>query len=252
MQNRFVGGIGDYMKLGILRALSPGYRLGVAWWLFPDESDNQDGGRIGYLNRQEVWWHFDPPLFDALDDIVSTCQRDVRALERANILPGAIFARDVIPVDGPIARRTKARVEWFGNVQGVLEGADLVFVDPDYGLESGGYKHGWSKSGKSILLNELRQLARPGRCLIVYHHHTPRKGDKLSEVEHWTYRLRRCGFRTVDVLRTRPVSPRAFFLLEAPTDILQRAERIAANWEGLITWHPDRRTGADLTVNDQS
>ena len=38
MQNRYVGDIGDYLKLGILRALSPGYHLGVAWWLFPDEA----------------------------------------------------------------------------------------------------------------------------------------------------------------------------------------------------------------------
>jgi hypothetical protein len=29
MQNRFVGDIGDYLKLSILRTLSPGYRLGV-------------------------------------------------------------------------------------------------------------------------------------------------------------------------------------------------------------------------------
>jgi hypothetical protein len=40
MQNRYVGDTGDYLKLGILRVLSPGYRLGVAWRLFPDESHN--------------------------------------------------------------------------------------------------------------------------------------------------------------------------------------------------------------------
>ena len=38
MQNRYTGDIGDYVKLSILRALSPGYRLGVAWcevvWFF--------------------------------------------------------------------------------------------------------------------------------------------------------------------------------------------------------------------------
>ena len=49
MQNRYVGDIGDYLKLGILRALSPGYHLGVAWWLFPDEAHNGDGRHIGYL-----------------------------------------------------------------------------------------------------------------------------------------------------------------------------------------------------------
>jgi hypothetical protein len=38
MQNRYVGDIGDYLKLGIVRALSPGYHLGVVpsqkWWKF--------------------------------------------------------------------------------------------------------------------------------------------------------------------------------------------------------------------------
>ena len=42
MQDRYVGDIGDYLKLSILRTLSPGYRLGVAWWLFPDEAHNED------------------------------------------------------------------------------------------------------------------------------------------------------------------------------------------------------------------
>ncbi len=66
MQNRYVADIGDYLKLGILRALLPGYRLGVAWWLFPDESHNQDGRHVGYLQRPEQWRHFDPMLFDVL------------------------------------------------------------------------------------------------------------------------------------------------------------------------------------------
>ena len=96
-QNRYVGDIGDYLKLGILRALSPGYRLGVAWWLFPDEVHNGDGRHIGYLNRPEQWRHFDPDLFDILVGVVSSGQRNVRALEASNILPGAIFADAVIP-----------------------------------------------------------------------------------------------------------------------------------------------------------
>ena len=63
MQDRYVGDIGYYLKLGILRALSSGHRLGVAWWLFPDEARNGDGRNIGYLNRSEQWRHFDPNLF---------------------------------------------------------------------------------------------------------------------------------------------------------------------------------------------
>ena len=77
MQNRYVGDIGDYLKLGILRALSPGYRLGVAWWLFPDQDHNKDGRHIGYLDQPDRWRHFDPQLFDALGNIVSLGQRNV-------------------------------------------------------------------------------------------------------------------------------------------------------------------------------
>ena len=43
MQNRYTGDIGDFAKYGLLRALCPGHRLGVAWYLYPDESHNEDG-----------------------------------------------------------------------------------------------------------------------------------------------------------------------------------------------------------------
>jgi hypothetical protein len=213
MQNRYVGDIGDFLKLGMLRALSPGYCLGVAWWLFPDEDHNKDGRHIDYLSRPGQWRHFDPQLFDALGKIVASGQRDIRALEAGDILPGAIFANDVIP------RPKHVREEWFRTVQRTLDGADLVFLDPDNGLEPEGYTYGAAKSGKSILLSELRELARPGRCLIAYHHHTRRKGGHHSEIEHWSDRLRGIGFTTVDALRCKPYSPRVFFLLDAPTVI---------------------------------
>ncbi len=228
MQNRYVGDIGDFVKLGILRRLLPGYRLGVAWWLYPDESQNEDARQIGYLQQPDLWWHFDRPLFDALEKIVASGQRDVGALEMANLLPGAIFASEIIPVAGTIAERLNQRHQWFTTVQRTLEGADLLFVDPDNGLEPEGYGHDSATAGKSVLLSELRALARPGRCLIVYHHHTRRKGGHHAEIEYWADRLRECGFATVDALRIKPFSPRVFFLLDATADVRQRAERIGA------------------------
>ena len=132
MQNRYVGDIGDFVKLGILRALSPGYDLGVAWWLFPDEDHNKDGRHIGDLSRPDQWRHFDPQLSDTLADIVASGQRNVRTLEETNILPGTLFASN------PIPRRSQARQEWFRGVQDTLDGANLLFVDPDNGLEPEG------------------------------------------------------------------------------------------------------------------
>ncbi len=225
MQNRYVGDIGDYLKLGILRALSPGYQLGVAWWLFPDEAHNRDGRHIGYLRSPERWRHFDPELFDILHDLVlSTERREVRALEQANLLGGASFASNPVPRGGPVGQRETARHDWFANVQRKLEGADLLFLDPDNGFEAAGFRPGTIKSGKSITLNEVCDLARPGRCLVVsathrshqssaclvepvylvvYHHQSRRKGGHHAEMEHWRDHLKSKGFTTVDALRAR-------------------------------------------------
>jgi hypothetical protein len=109
MQNRYVGDIGDFVKLSILRALSSGYRLGVAWWLYPDESHDLDTRHIGYLQQPDLWWHLDPRLFDVLEQIIKSGQRNVRPLETANILPGAIFASEMIPVAAPTADRPHLR-----------------------------------------------------------------------------------------------------------------------------------------------
>jgi hypothetical protein len=180
---------------------------------------------------------------DILVGVVSSGQRNLRALEASNILPGAIFADEVIPSDGSLAQRRQARREWFVRMKDSLTGADLVFVDPHNGLEPAGYRHGSAKAGKSVLLTELHELARPGRCLIVYHHHTRRKGGHRSEIEYWAERLRVTGFVTVDALRAKPYSPRVYFLLNAPPDLRRRAEQIESDWQGWITWHADAVLG---------
>ena len=241
MQNHFAGDIGDYLKLGILRALSPGYRLGVAWWLHPDESDG-NGQHVGYIHRAGQWRHFDPALFDALHRIVMSGQRNVQALAAAGLLPGAMFHDGLVPTGGP--NRQAARRDWFRTVVATLSDADLVFVDPDNGLEPNGFRHGAAKSGKSVQLSELHGLARPDRCLVVYHHQTRRAGGHLAEILHWLERLRDEGFRTVDALRCKPYSPRVFFLLNAPEVIRQRAARIEAGWHPCITWHPGNRVAS--------
>jgi hypothetical protein len=116
VQNRYVGDIGDYVKLAILRALVPGRRLGVAWWLFPDESHNRDGRHVGYLERSNEWRRFDPTLFDGLKQIIERGERRVQALEA--LLPlGTIYCSDVIPCEArPPTRRPLERRRWFDQV----------------------------------------------------------------------------------------------------------------------------------------
>ena len=108
MQNRYVGDIGDYAKYSLLRALSRGCKLGVAWYLFPDE-DSGDGGHVGYLLRPDKWCEPDPVKFYVLRKIVGPAfdlihnqqVRSVAAIEQSGLLGTSTGVwRDVTVPDG--------------------------------------------------------------------------------------------------------------------------------------------------------
>ena len=51
MKNQYVGDIGDYTKLALLRVIeNAGFSIGVNWYLTPDDKDSKDGRHIEYLN----------------------------------------------------------------------------------------------------------------------------------------------------------------------------------------------------------
>ena len=53
MQNRYIGDIGDFAKYGLIRAITGIQKIGIAWYLYPDESHNKGGRRIGYLDKPD-------------------------------------------------------------------------------------------------------------------------------------------------------------------------------------------------------
>lgn len=238
MQDRYSGDIGDYVKLAILRALAPSQKLGVGWWLYPDEGHNGDGRHIAYLDQPQVWRAFDPSAFDHLKSIVASGQRRVAALEDDDLLPGAVYFRQPVPTGGTSGARRTARKDWLERLGATLEPCDLVFLDPDNGFETKGFDLGAAKAGKSVALSELQALRRPGRALLVYHHQTRMRGGHEVELEHWGERLRAAGFTEVDALRASPFSARAFFLLNGSSRMRERAAHLADRWRGRMTWRP--------------
>lgn len=243
MQDRYAGDIGDFVKLGILRTLSRGRTLGVAWWRHPDETHNGDGRHIGYLDQPALWRPYDPDLFDGLRGVVLSGQRSVLTLEGASLLPDAIFHGEPVPTLGPPVARAMARGAWFSRLEAQVASRDLVFVDPDNGLETSRYSPTQRRAAKSVSLAELQALAVPGRVLVVYHHQTRRRGGHDAELRHWGRRLAQAGFWQVDALRARPFSARAFFLLNAPEDLRVRAAALAEAWSGVLAWRPDLHLG---------
>lgn len=86
MQNKYVGDIGDFGKYLLLKSVSSGFRLGVNWCLVEDETNNNDGNFIGYLNddsNNNEYKKLDSVLYDALKEIVETNQRNIDSIQNS-------------------------------------------------------------------------------------------------------------------------------------------------------------------------
>lgn len=233
MQDRYVGDIGDYVKFAILRALATDRKLGVAWWRHPDETHNKDGRHIKYLEEDNRWRALDADLYDTLQKIVNRGLRQLSVLEDVWLLPNVVYHNTLLPTSGVDARK-----EWLDEAISWFHNRDIIFVDPDNGFEPASFGYGKSKKDrKSVSISELKRLSEGGRPLIVYHHQTRKAGGHIAELKYWGNQLAESGFITVDAIRSKPYSPRAFFLLNAPEDIRMKAEGLTRKWDGMLSWH---------------
>ena len=227
MQDRYTGDIADYIKYGLLRSLANNRKLGIAWYLYPDENHNSDGRHIGYLQYPDLWRARDPELFDAIKKIVEGGRRCVTNIEESGILKGAKFSRETLLVaDLSPEKRAAWRLRWFESVKEALSGCELVFADPDNGLcEDFKFRATQLKFWKRIPLSEARTLARD-RTAVIYHHNTRRKGGHEREIRYWMEQL---GAGTL-ALRWRAYSSRSFFILNPKPDMHEQLARFACEW----------------------
>ena len=198
MQNRYTADIGDFGKYGLLRALcSPvddgsNARLGVVWYLVPDESHNADGKFTQYLDpspkNDHIFRQCDPELYDTLADIIQHSKRCVSNIHKFGILPhGTVYYEECLTFDNMPAnglkacrKRTDHRNEWVQGALSVTKDCDIIFVDPDNGLEAGTKRHlKWGP--KYIFFDELEPYYKRGQSLIIYHH-TSRRGTAEEQV----------------------------------------------------------------------
>jgi len=170
--------------------------------------------------------------------LVTSGNRNVAALEAAQLISDASFFSEPLTTIGSGHDRRLGRRAWFQRAREAVAGCDVLFLDPDNGLETANYSLGSAKAGKSVALAELEALRHPGRTIIVYHHQTRMAGGHLFELSHWGKRLAEKGF-TVDALRASAFSARAFFILDATAEFRERAKTLACEWGDKLTWHPD-------------
>lgn len=265
MKDQYFGDLNDYRKYGLLRALAAGdsLKIGVCWMLTPPDG-RRDGSRLRYFEQPERFRAHDPLLFDALRESVKVRRvRRVAEIERAwsagvltrsslaqpetqgarqrrslgqpvagedtraPLLPGASFYPEVVP-DGAISRAV-----WCQRMLGHLRDADLIFFDPDNGLEVPSKPWGRNESSKYLFWREVEAAWSRSHSLLIYQHF-PRvdRGRYTARlVREVSRRLRPAqvfAFRTSSVL----------FLLAAQArhvcPLHQRAAILRKRWQNQI------------------
>lgn len=182
MQNRYTGDIGDFGKLGLLRWLrSAGFSIGVNWYLVPDETHNQDGRHVSYL-EDESYRTCDAPLWEGLRQIVHSGQREVRALENGHILDATFFSVPLEFSGKTRSERAALREHWHEQALEGLSGVDVVFADPDNGLVVPSAA-GTIKENKFVKPDELADYYRNGAS-VIYYQHKARRSDSFYTEQH--------------------------------------------------------------------
>ena len=130
MKNQYFGDINDYRKYGLLRLLSANgnLRIGVCWMLTVPDS-RTDGKFIDYVGK-EKYSVYDSELFDALKTCLSDSRgRCVSFADEWSMIPDAVYYPELLSDD------ESQRLKYFGEFAEKCRNCDLVFFDPDNGIE---------------------------------------------------------------------------------------------------------------------
>ena len=252
MQDKFVGDVGDFGKYGLLRALtSPPHgdgerqlSLGIVWYMVREGgtgSPKKPGPAHRYLQQGDAFRDYDQPLFDALARVVKSKRRTVRSIERSNIFPqGTEFYGIPLATEGrelaSIARLAQ-RGQWVRGALKKMTGCDIVFVDPDTGLDAGVRPHS-EKAAKYAFFEELSPYLCRGQSLVIYQHlnpHYPLEGQVEQINERVAEIKARLQTSVAIALLFRPLPRRAFFIVPNKRDedvLSRRTEGFLACWRG--------------------
>lgn len=170
MKNQYFGDIGDYGKYSLLRAFAKeGIKIGVNWYLTGDDGGS-DGKHTGYLQKGKDRIR-DPELFDCLKQMVDSKNRDIKAFESKNMIPGAVYYHeplDITRFDGIKAKRAE-RDRWHNGAMKKLKDAELVFLDPDNGMKTNNNSTG-KNSIKYAFTSEALDYYNRGQNIVYYCH----------------------------------------------------------------------------------
>ncbi len=170
LKNQYFGDINDYKKYGLIRLLGGVGRIrtAVCWMLTPDDP-RPDGHRTQYLLNPDRWRRYDSKVFDHLyNQVIKSKNRSIYSLEKSRVIPKCKFYNETVTDD------LEQRKKYLKNFLQSSLSTDLVFFDPDNGLEVKSVTLGHKNSSKYLYWIEVAETFLAGHSILVYQHLPPK------------------------------------------------------------------------------
>lgn len=224
MQDRYAGDVGDFGKFSLLRSLFSDpkkYSIGVVWYKYPNESHNEDGRHIDYLSNSN-YKQCDQNLIKGLSHVVKG-ERSIARLEILTLLPkNTIYYSSTLDFHNTWKTqsnedksfRKNERIEWLKKAIESTSSCNVIFLDPDNGLEIPSIPHIHQiRSGKYAYYSEVASFFENKEACVIYHHlnmNNPHEEQIKFRAKELKRKIPKIG--SVFALRFKPYSPRAFFI----------------------------------------
>ena len=219
MKNQYFGDVNDFRKYGLLRTLTgcidsqqtkkSELTLAVCWMLTPDDN-TPHGNRTDYLKLPlpNIYSNLDYNLFSYIRklDIANGNNRDVKNAQNEMCLPiDSLFYFQYVPSD------RNDRSEFFKKFLKQAEEFDIIFYDPDNGLNVMSHRYGTMYSIKYLYWCELSASYSLGNSILLYQHFGMQAGGRDLFIENMANNLKRSiGIEEIYSLKSAHV---VFFLL---------------------------------------
>jgi len=189
MQNRYTGDASDFSKYLLIRTFvfQTDLKVGLNWCLVePNKKEllKNDGKYTAYLEK-EIYKIIDEELFEYLKKIVLANQRHTKHIESSNILgKDTTYFSQIIP-------KGTVRFSWHKESLKKFIDRDIIFYDPDNGLEVASCGKMNDKAQKYLFYDEVFRTFEKGKSIVIYQH-TNRTKNIQAQIEERKKDLQNC------------------------------------------------------------
>jgi len=173
MQNKFFGDIHDFYKFYFLKHVSMDYSLGIHWCLEPDELNRN----IGNLSLTKKEQNLDSELYELLNNCKANKNRNVDNIKpyfKRNMRYGVKYFNQMHEFFYFDMKYEEKAIECLGN-------QDIIFFDPDNGIEGRGTSN--KNKYKYVSYRLLKHFWDLGKSLIIIQfERSPKQTDEKIEI----------------------------------------------------------------------